>query len=719
MGFDWPGSTFLFVVICILLSFVLWLHARSLLRSTLPRLAWKLIILRSVVVFLLLLLLLRPFFISENPDFSRLSMLTLTDLSGSMNTKDDPQGVSRIAQVTPFLDFEKKGSWIQRMHAKYARVDRFGFSEERTRWGIKSPEETTEGKKTALGEALQECLPQALSDFEIGSLVLFSDGLSNQGKPMLEVAKEYRSKGLPINVIGVGQEIVRGDLSISFTDRKPTAVAKEELLLSATLQNSFSRKISTEVLLMEGDQELEAISVTLESAESRKVSFSPVIPESAGAKRFRILLTSAKGDLDPSNDSDSLQVNVLPPPQISVLYLSNQVRPLYSFIKRSLGNEERFSFNALIRLGEKSFHAFGDKVKPKYPESSDFWMDFDTILLDLESLQEMNATVVDSLKDFVQKRGGGLLMFGSLGDARLQLGGVIPVKEVDRVFSKDSLSLRVFEEPLFGPKDEVKKMKPFMPDRLPGYFVSGQNKGARGVVVSKANGKAVLSVQAYGAGKAAYWGILHDWRRAIADEKGAKEFRKFWQSLVQWLGEGGEERLKLNEESDFLPRGKDAKISVEALGADFEPATDALVNAEVIGPNGFLESIQLHPEGAFPGQYSATFRPKLPGAYELKYKLTFPDGELLETETFLRVSETGEEAKDLSYAEKDLKMLAKLTGGQFLNIKEMNDDWIPTFSNAMPTIKQKASLGEFWVLFLLLFIAAGLEWIIRRQAGLR
>ena len=128
------------------------------------------------------------------------------------------------------------------MHAKYARVESFGFSEERTRWGIKSPEETTEGKKTALGEALEECPPQALSDFEIGSLVLFSDGLSNQGKPMLEVAKEYRSKGLPINVIGIGQEIARGDLSISFTDRKPLPLPKKNCFFRLLPQKFFQPK---------------------------------------------------------------------------------------------------------------------------------------------------------------------------------------------------------------------------------------------------------------------------------------------------------------------------------------------------------------------------------------------------------------------------------------------------------------------------------------------
>jgi hypothetical protein len=238
-------------------------------------------------------------------------------------------------------------------------------------------------------------------------------------------------------------------------------------------------------------------------------------------------------------------------------------------------------------------------------------------------------------------------------------------------------------------------------------------------VVSRANGKPVLTVQAYGAGKVAYWGVPDDWRRAISDEKGAEDFRKFWQSLTQWLGEGGEERLKIDESEDVLPRGMDAVLKVEALSANFEPALDAMVRADIEGPEGFAKTIQLYPQGAVAGQYSGSFRPHLPGAYEVKYSLDFPDGEELKTETYVRVSETGEESKDLSYAERELKMLAKLTGGQFLPIAEMNEAWEPTFAKSIPTLQQRASLAEVWPIFILIFLAAGFEWVIRRQAGLK
>ena len=49
------------------------------------------------------------------------------------------------------------------------------------------------------------------------------------------------------------------------------------------------------------------------------------------------------------------------PDLFSVLYLSNQARPVYPFIKHSLSGQS-FQLSALIRLGDETFHARGEKV---------------------------------------------------------------------------------------------------------------------------------------------------------------------------------------------------------------------------------------------------------------------------------------------------------------------------------------------------------------------
>ena len=160
-------------------------------------------------------------------------------------------------------------------------------------------------------------------------------------------------------------------------------------------------------------------------------------------------------------------------------------------------------------------------------------------------------------------------------------------------------------------------------------------------------------------------------------------------------------------------------LQVEALGADFEPSMDALVEARIEGPDDFEQLVQLYPEGSVAGKYAGSFRPVLAGAYQVKYTLKFPDGETLERENYLRVSESGEEAVDVSFARLELEMLAKLTGGQYFPIEEMSDEWAPTFAEDLPSVRKRHNLANMWVIFILLFLFAGGEWIVRRQAGLR
>lgn len=721
MGFDWPASPVFFGAIVLVLSSALWIHWKSLIKNVPSKIVFRLILLRGIALFFLLLLLARPFLENEELDQSKFRLLTLVDFSESMEVRDDRNGEKRSEQVRAYFDSLDRESWINRQRQKYGKVDVFGFSEERKRLIAENWKSSEIGTRTALGDALARSLIQSDEDSQspLGSLVVFSDGRNNLGRNLLEVGNEFRAKGIPVNVIGVGKDRPQGDLGVSFADRYPRAVAKEDLLLEANLVNQFSQTIDTRVSLFLGDQKLDEVSVKIETGALHKISFDPIVPKTPGARRYRVEINSPEGDMDSANDLDTLLIDVKPPQQFSILYISNQPRPFYPFLKRALSKEEQFDFKAIIRLGDNVFHSVGEGMDPNYPTAEDFWMSYDAILADTDVLDELNSTVSASLKSFVQKKGGGLLLFGALDEAREILGGVVPVKAAERVVLKQDISLRTLEEPLFGPDDEVDQMKPFLPSRLPGYLVTQKNPASRGVVVVRASGETILAVQAYGAGKVAYWGSPHDWRRSLKDEDGNREFDRFWQALAQWLGSGGEERMKVAENLSEMQKGTEAALLVEVLGSDFEPAVDALVEAEIAGPGGFSQKVQLYPKGAVAGQYAGNFIPEESGAYEVSYKLQFPDGEKLEQTGFLRIGDSGPESIDTSFAERELKMLANITGGKYQHISDFNNQWNPEFAEDLPTLKQRKNLADAWPVFIALFVAAGIEWVARRQVGLR
>ena len=173
--------------------------------------------------------------------------------------------------------------------------------------------------------------------------------------------------------------------------------------MNALVENQFDRDLKLKVSLLFEKKILQEIPVSLKSGNKRKINFSPIIPETAGPKRYRVLVEPPDGDSDSSNNSDTLLVLVKPPDQFTTLYLSNNVHPLFPFLKRVLANEERFDFKALVRL-VKVFHALEKVLNLLILQIPDFWMSYDTIILDTGTFDDLNESLVLSLKDFCSKK---------------------------------------------------------------------------------------------------------------------------------------------------------------------------------------------------------------------------------------------------------------------------------------------------------------------------
>ena len=150
-------------------------------------------------------------------------------------------------------------------------------------------------------------------------MVVFTDGRNNSGRNLLEVGNEYRAQGIPVHVIGVGKDRPQGDLKVTFSERNPRAVAKEDLLLNANVINEFSKGVSSRISLFMGDVKLIEQTVSLRPGAIREILFDPIIPQTAGARRYRVEVESPDGDVEPANDLDTLLVEVKPPLQFSIL----------------------------------------------------------------------------------------------------------------------------------------------------------------------------------------------------------------------------------------------------------------------------------------------------------------------------------------------------------------------------------------------------------------
>ena len=70
----------------------------------------------------------------------------------------------------------------------------------------------------------------------------------------------------------------------------------------------------------------------------------------------------------------------------------------------------------------------------------------------------------------------------------------------------------------------------------------------------------------------------------------------------------------------------------------------------------------------------------------------------------------------LTLGRRGVKMM---NGVEYLKIDELGADWEPSVAEQLPLRVERISLADNWVFFLVLFLAAGLEWVFRRHAGLQ
>ena len=662
------------------------------------------------------LLLLKPHWVKKQEDPAAFKVVVLADLSASMLTKDAKDKPTRIENLRQAIENpeDPEKTWLQELREKW-RVETLAFASNLFPLASGSWDTVSQQNQTDIGDALKQVLQQ--DGDPVGSVVLLSDGKDNTGMDVSGIVNLYKTAGVPINVVGMGDHRPKGDLEVTFDQDEIEGVAREEMEITATVTNHFNHSVQTTATLMDGDKVLARKPLNLERNTTEAISFT-YLRETAGARNLRVKLDSPSTDTNPSTDSDFAVAMIEAPEEFKLLYLSNRMNLNYRFIKKVLAPEERVQFHSLVQLSEDKFLPFGKDIPSKWPEKPEFFNQFDVLVLDTHLLAAWPEPLVQGIIDFVSLRGGGLLLFGPTDLAREKLASLLPVSETEEQTHRENRLIDIDAEPIFGAEQDVESLKLFLPGKLPANLATKLKIAARDAAALRSAGGSALALQAYGAGKCAYWATEHDWRWALKDEEGTEAHKAFWYGLVSWLGTGGEERIRVESANQVHDISQPIDLDVELLAASYEPADNALVEAVLEDSEGKKQRIQLFPSSNQPGHYKAAFTPSGTGDYKVKYTCSFPGSDPLEHEVFFGVGSKGGETQDVEFQEGLLQDLARLTGGEYRHYSKMKTtDW--NLSKSLPQAETRISLTDNLLFLCLLAGLIGSEWIFRRQSGLR
>jgi hypothetical protein len=232
---------------------------------------------------------------------------------------------------------------------------------------------------------------------------------------------------------------------------------------------------------------------------------------------------------------------------------------------------------------------------------------------------------------------------------------------------------------------------------------------------------AMAAVAHQRVGRGRVFAVLGDglWRWAFTPSSLSEHesvYALFWSRAIRWLAAGGE----------FLP-GQDWSLQLSTHAADpgetvmvtassRYPEQDATARVEVVGPDGERRAVAMSPR--LPGSpvFDGVFTPEQPGVHAVTLQL--PDDVALSAR--LGVYDRSIELIDTSARPEVLKALAQETGGACL---ALDDDaallqWLDDAGVASAQPDRIVDAARPAVVMAIVLGALGLEWALRRRAGL-
>lgn len=589
---------------------------------------------------------------------------------------------------------------------------------------------------TRIGDGLKQVMAEAAS-LPIGAAVLLSDGAENSGGIDLETISEIKRRRIPVHTVGFGREKFDRDIEVSDVVLPPRALADSRLSAEVTLrQTGYSGK-QARLSVREGGKVLASHTVQLkdDAQQTEQLVFPTGL---AGARVVQVGVEPLDGEENNANNVVTRLVEV-EPRKPRILYLEGEPRWEFKFIRRAAEEDRTLELASMVRTTQNKIYRQGianeKDLEQGFPATAEELFQYDAVILGSVEAGYLTPAQQELIRDFVDKRGGGLLFLGGRfalaegGYAKTALADVLPVVLPDRKGTfvrdqvpveltgagRDSLLMRLMEDPAKNVERWTK-----MP-RLANYQDPGTAKpGAVVLAESVVGGRKLplLVTQNYGRGRAAVFATGGSWRWQMQQELSDKTHEMFWQQLLRWLSNDAPGRLVSSTPKPVLSDETRVPLRAEVRDKKFNAVPDARVEARIQGPEGVAATVELRPDPLTEGVYTGEWTAEKTGSYLVEVAAKRGEEDLgHDVMTFRREDGVAENF----HAEQNRDLLEKLssqTGGKYWRPAEVGKlgDEI-SYSEAGITVRETKDLWDMPVIFLLAILLRSSEWLLRRKWG--
>jgi uncharacterized membrane protein len=474
----------------------------------------------------------------------------------------------------------------------------------------------------------------------------------------------------------------------------------------------------------------------------------------AGARTLQIAAAPLPGEENTANNTVTRLVNAGSDAR-RILYMEGEPRWEYKFIRQAEEDDRMVQIASIDRTSENKLYRQGlsdpKELADGFPSRAEDLFAYQGLIIGSVEAGYFTAGQQELIREFVDRRGGGLLLLG--GQFALADGGwnasnltelmptILPTqagtfhREQDpkngtshttaelAPVGMDSIITRLVDDPVANAA-KWKKLPYLMDYEDPGTPKPGAAVLAD-MITPEGRTLPLLITESFGRGRTAIMATGGSWRWQMSSPLGDTAHDLFWQQLLRWLVSDTPGHVAASVPAQILLDNGAMTLTAEVRDQQYNPAPDAKVEAHILGPSGVNALVEMTPTPDSPGQFQAAWSAPKTGAYltEVTAQRADPStGTVKELGrdvlTFQRMDGVAENFHTEQNREL-LERLATQTGGQYWKPADLGKlaGAIP-FSEAGVTMRETKDLWDLPLVFLVLLLLRFSEWWLRRKWGI-
>jgi uncharacterized membrane protein len=704
-----------------------------------PRQRAMLAAIRLVILAILVVCMFRPLLVVKAAVPQQNFLGVLLDDSRSMQIAD-VDGQPRSAYVKSEFGANDRGLLKALSERFTVRTFRFSNAPART---TQESELTFGGSQSRLGAALSG-VRQELAGLPVAGLVMVSDGADTADAALGDALLGLKAEGLPVFTVGVGRETLSKDIQVGRVVTPKTALKGTTLMVDVVVsQSGFDgQKVTLDV-------EDEGTLVSTQQISLPDAGAPASVPvrftvTEAGPRVLRFRVSPQAGELVTENNAREALIDVRDRKE-KILYFEGEPRWEYKFIRRAIPENDNIIVVGLNRTADNKYMRQGvdgpDELVAAFPKTREELFAYRSIVIGSLEAAALTGDQLRMISEFVDRRGGGLLMLGGPrafaegGYAGTPIADVLPVVlDRNKVQPKGTVMRLTVKPTRAGAATAVTQLgttEAASAERwstLPGITavnrIDSVKPGATVLLTGTDESRAerpMLIFQRYGRGKSFAFLPQDSWmwqmHQTIAVDDLTHE--NYWRQLLRWLVDGVPDQVEPALTTERVEPGEAAIVTANVVDPSFVELNDAAVMATVTAPDGTISDVPMSWDGEHPGQYTASIPTKAPGWYQAKIDATRAGKPVGSAVTHFRAAPGDAEYFDATMHAGTLRRIADETGGRFFESSDTSTlaDDLRYTGRGVTTVEEH----ELWHMPIVLMLLVGLlcaEWGYRRVVGL-